>query len=633
MYKTGDLGRWLSDGTIEYVGRNDFQVKIRGFRIELGEIEAKLSDCEGIREAVVLAREDVEGDKRLVAYLLSEEGMDLSVSGLRESLQARLPDYMIPSAFVPLDVFPLTANGKLDRQALPVPDGEMLSSREYEAPQGEIEEAVASLWQELLNVPKVGRHDNFFELGGHSLLAVQLISRIRMILDVELSLQNLFSYPNLAGLTEVIVNSNTTVLESIELADRNQPLPLSLAQQRLWFLDQLDKNASVAYHMPFALKFQGQLSVEALQAAFDRLLMRHESLRTYFKATNGTPYQQFSPTDTSFALWLENLSLLTNKEQNVKIALIMKQEVASSFDLSTGPLIRGQLLRLSEDEHILLITQHHIISDGWSFNIMVREVVTLYTSFSRNEADPLPSLAIQYADYAQWQRNWLQGDALERQFSYWQEKLLGIPTLLTLPLDKPRPTEQSHAGSSIDIVIPPDLTNKLRAFSQRHNATLFMTLLTAWSVLLSRLSGQNDVVIGTPVANRQRKEVEELIGFFVNTLALRVNLDEQANVSVLLAQVKETILSAFAHQDLPFEQVVEVAQVERSMSHSPLTQVTFTWNNLERGESENQSLELPGLKLTPVESVLETTQVDLQLLMSDAGSTLIGFIDLRQCII
>ncbi len=624
MYKTGDLGRWLADGNIEYLGRNDFQVKIRGFRIELGEIEAKLGQCSGVRHAVVLAREEAPGDKRLVAYVVAEEGVALSVAALRDALSRQLPEYMVPSAFVALDSLPLTANGKLDRRALTASDATALSEREYEVPQGEIEQVLASLWQELLHVERVGRHDQFFELGGHSLLAVQLISHIRATLGVELPLRELFAAPSLSALAAVVRASGASTMGQIQRADRNQPLPLSLAQQRLWFLDQLDQAASAAYYMPAALRLRGKLDVAALQATLNRLVARHESLRTSFFAIDGVPYQQIAPEECGFALSHEDLSPLSAEEREAALAGRTAEEARAPFDLSAGPLVRGRLLRMSDDEHVLLVTQHHIVTDGWSIDVMVREVATLYTAFLQGASDPLPPLAIQYADYAQWQRGWLQGRELTRQLEFWKDHLSGAPVLLELPHDRPRPAVQSHAGGRVPVTLSPALTAELRAFSQRHGVTLFMTLLSGWGLLLSRLSGQQDIVIGTPVANRQRREVENLLGFFVNPLAVRLRFEDQPSVASLLARVKETTLAAFAHQELPFEQVVEAVQPQRSLSHSPLAQVTFTWNNLERAQADGSTLQLPGLAVAPVDRTHETIQVDLQMLLDDAGDVVSG---------
>jgi len=625
MYKTGDLARWLSDGNLEYLGRNDFQVKIRGFRIELGEVEAQLNGCDGVREAVVLAREDVPGDKRLVAYVVAKDGASLHAPELRAAMAARLPESMVPSAFVMLDALPLTANGKLDRRALPAPDASALIAREYEAPQGEIEQTLAVLWQELLHVERVGRHDDFFELGGHSLLAVQVVSRLRSMLGVEVPLRDLFVSSRLSALAGDVRAAGASSFGAIPRAERDQPLPLSLAQQRLWFLDQLDKSASAAYQMPVALRLLGELTEPALQWTLDRLVARHESLRTRFVEHDGVPYQQIAPADCGFALRHEDLSALTADDRETLVAALAAEEAAAPSDLSNGPLIRGRLLKLAGDEHVLLLTQHHIISDGWSLNVLVREVAALYTAFLRGETDPLPPLDIQYADYALWQRQWLQGEELARQVDFWKDHLAGAPPLLTLPLDRPRPAVQSHAGGRVPFLLPAELTAALRTLSQRHGVTPFMTLLSAWGVLLSRLSGQTDIVIGTPVANRQRREVEPLIGFFVNTLAVRLRLDEKPTVERLLAHAKETTLAAFAHQELPFEQVVEAVQPQRSLSHSPVFQTLFAFNNTDTtGEG---SLELPGLTLSPVKKLADSAHFDLSLSMADRDGQLAGALE------
>jgi amino acid adenylation domain-containing protein len=623
MYRTGDLGRWLPDGTIEYQGRNDFQVKIRGFRIELGEIEARLAACAGVREAVVLAREDVAGDKRLVAYLVAQDGVTLDTAALRTALAEVLADYMIPSAFVTLDSMPLMANGKLDRRALPAPSQSALVTREYVAPIGATEQALAEIWQDLLGVPRVGRHDHFFELGGHSLLAMQMVSRLRQRLDVELPLRALFTQPTLAGLAAVVDQAGQSTLAAIAPADRNNDLPLSWAQQRLWFLDQLDHAAGAAYHMPAALRLTGALDRDALRATLDRIVARHEGLRTTFAAGASGPVQVIAPAGCGFALAEHDLRGLEQPEREQALAELRAAEAAAPFGLAAGPLIRGQLVRLADDEHILLVTQHHIISDGWSVGVLVKEMSVLYAAFSQGQPDPLPPLAIQYADYAIWQRQWLQGDTLHRQIDFWRTHLEGAPALLELPADRPRPAVQSHAGGSVALTIPAELAAGLRSLAQRHGATLFMTLLGGWSILLARMSGQDDVVIGTPVANRQRTEIEALIGFFVNTLGLRVQLGEDPSVAQLLAQVKASTVAAYSHQDLPFEQVVEALRPPRSMSYSPIFQVMLSLNNVPTGGG----LSLPGLTLAPVESSQHTTHFDLSLSLSDQGEAIGGTLE------
>jgi amino acid adenylation domain-containing protein len=620
MYKTGDLGRWLPDGNIEYLGRNDFQVKIRGFRIELGEIEAKLAACPGVREAVVVAREDVAGDKRLVAYVVSQnEDAAPSIADLRERLSRDLPEYMIPSAFVSLAALPLTPNGKLDRKALPAPDQNAVATREYEAPIGETEQAIAAIWQDLLGLDRIGRHDHFFELGGHSLLAVRLVTRLRAALGVDIALRDVFAQPTLSGLARIASNASASSQGAIIPADRNQPLPLSWAQQRLWFLDQLDHSAGAAYHIPAALRLSGDLNRAALQSSLDRIVARHESLRTTFVSIEGEPQQVIAPESIGFALTEYDLSNLDEAAQVAAIAEQSVDEASAAFDLATGPLIRGRLLRLAEHEHVLLVTQHHIVSDGWSIGVLIQEISALYTAFSQDQVDPLPALPIQYADYAAWQQQWLQGDVLQNQIDFWRTHLSGAPALLELPTDRPRPAAQSYVGDDVEVQLAPELTSALRALSQRHGVTLFMTLLAGWSALLSRLSGQDDVVIGSPIANRQRSEIEPLVGFFVNTLALRVDLSDDPSVADLLTQIKATTLGAYAHQDLPFEQVVEALQPERSLSHSPLFQALLTLDN-----TSANALDLPGLTLSTIDASQKTAQFDLALSLSEAATGLVG---------
>ena len=623
LYKTGDLGRWRPDGAIEYLGRNDFQVKIRGFRIELGEIEALLSTCPGVREAAVIAREDKTGDKRLVAYLSAQDGAILSAAELRGRLAERLPDYMLPGAFVILPVFPLTANGKLDRQALPEAEGDMCRAAAYEAPQGPVETALARIWQELLGLRQVGREDDFFEVGGHSLLAVQLLARLRQQFNVELALREVFAESTLKALAQAVGTAGLARLPPLARADRSRPLPLSWPQQRLWFLDQLDHAAGAAYHISAGVRLQGDLDRNALQAALDRIVARHESLRTCFVGIDGQPIQVVVPENAGFNLQQHDLRGMTEREQAAGVNRIGADEATLPFDLSIGPLIRGRLLQLADDDCILLITQHHIISDGWSTGLLVRELSALYAAFSQDLPDTLPEPALQYADYAVWQRQWLQGLALATQIGFWRQHLDGAPELLELPSDRPRPPQQSYAGGAIGFELSAELTAGLRQLSRRHGCTLFMTLLCGWSILMARLSGQRDVVIGTPVANRQHAEIEALIGFFVNTLALRVVMDDDPSVAQLLEQIKMAALNAYAHQDLPFEQVVEAVKPPRSMSHSPIFQVMLALNNTPKTEA----LTLPGLCLTPLLRPSTTTQFDLALSLTEVDDVIVASLD------
>jgi amino acid adenylation domain-containing protein len=615
MYKTGDLGRWRADGTIEFLGRNDHQVKIRGFRIELGEIEAALRSHPEVSEAVVLARDGAPGDKRLVAYVVGE----VAPEALRTHLGARLPEYMVPAAYVRLDALPLTPNGKLDRRALPAPETDAFGTRVYEAPQGEIETLLTRLWSELLGINGISRHDDFFILGGHSLLAVQLSSRIRTALGVEVPLAELFAQPTLAGYARRVAAATASALPAIVPAPRQEALPLSFAQQRLWFLAQLDERAGAAYAIPGGVRLKGALDVAALQAALNRIVSRHEALRTCFGSVDGAPVQLIASPEVGLALW--QVDLPSHADREAELQRMAAEEASAPFDLAQGPLIRARLVRMGHDDHALLVTMHHIVSDGWSMSVLVHEFSALYAAISQGQPDPLPALPIQYADYAMWQRRWITGEVLQRQLDFWRHHLSGAAALLELPTDRPRPAVQDYAGAFLGFELDADLTAKLKALSQRHGTTLFMTLFAAWAVLLARLSGQSDVVIGTPVANRHRAEIEPLIGFFVNTQALRVDLSGSPSVAELLAQVRATALAAQDHQDLPFEQVVEALSPQRSLAHSPVFQVMFAWQNAPEGR-----LDLPGLQLQPVGAQATTIKFDLELSLQDAGACFTGHI-------
>ncbi|HEX8362676.1 MAG TPA: amino acid adenylation domain-containing protein, partial [Longimicrobium sp.] len=612
MYRTGDLARWLPNGTLEFLGRNDHQVKVRGYRIELGEIESRLAHYPGVREAAVLAREDVPGDRRLVAYLAAPEPLD--VEALRAHLSAGLPEYMVPAAFVRLDALPLTPNGKTDRRALHAPEEAAHAVHAYEAPVGAMEEAVAAIWADLLGVERVGRLDHFFDLGGHSLLAVQVVSRVWQELDVEAEPGDLFQHPVLADFARGLEGAAPAESQGIGRAAESERQALSFAQQRLWFLEQLG-GAGAAYHIPLSVRLRGALDGRALRRALDRVVARHEALRTTFAQVNGEAVQLIAPAEGSrFHLVEHDLA------GSPALDRLAAEEARAPFDLAHGPLARGRLVKLADDDHVLLVTMHHIVSDGWSMGVLVGEINTLYTAFLRGEADPLPPLAIQYADYAAWQRQWLSGEVLREQGAFWKEALSGAPELLRLPTDRPRPAVQDHAGAVAAVELDAELTAALRALGQRHGTTLFMTLMAAWATVLARLSGQDDVVIGTPTANRGRPETEGLIGFFVNTLALRLDLAGEPTVAELLARVKERALSAQAHQDIPFEQVVELVRPARTRAHSPLFQVLFAWQNAPMG-----SLELPGLTLEAGEATSRTTaKFDLSLILQEEDGGIVG---------
>ncbi|MBS7842014.1 amino acid adenylation domain-containing protein [Pseudomonas fluorescens] len=615
MYRTGDMARWLPDGTLEYLGRNDDQVKIRGVRIELGEIEAQLNHLPSLLEAVVLVR-----DERLVAYYTENPQLDpLTVADLRAHLVTHLPDYMVPVAYVKLHALPLTANGKLDRKALPAPDMAAVFTREYEAPEGEIESVLAQIWAEVLQVERVGRRDHFFELGGHSLLAMRMVSQVRQRLGVELLLSDVFANAELAAVAEGLAQAGRSTLPQILPANRDEPVPLSFAQQRLWFLA-LMEGANTAYNIPIGLRLRGQLHVEALQRALARIVARHATLRSRF-AQYGDVAQVLSvPAEDVLPLQVQDLRRHPQPQQ--ALDALIQGEASAPFDLERGPLLRGRLVVMADDHHVLLLTLHHIVSDGWSMGVLTRELTALYQAFSHGLPDPLPALAIQYGDFAVWQRLWLSGEVLQRQSRYWQQALDGAPALLTLPTDRPRPALQDYAGSSVEVRLDERLTAGLKALSQRHGSTLYMTLMSAWAALLSRLSGQHDVVIGSPVANRTRGEVEGLIGLFVNTLAVRIDTSGALSTEALLARVKGLTLAAQDHQDLPFEQVVEITRPLRSLAHSPLFQTLLTWQ-----DSSAPTLALGDLALERIVEHSHFAKFDLSLDLGEVQGTIIGALE------
>ncbi|UGQ48691.1 non-ribosomal peptide synthetase [Massilia endophytica] len=600
MYRTGDLARWLPDGAIDYMGRSDFQVKIRGFRIELGEIESRLASHPSVREALVMAREDQPGVQRLVAYVTVRAGEAPDAALLRAHLQETLPEYMVPSAFMVLDVFPLTPNGKIDRKALPMPDY-LATAAEYIAPRTSTEAVLADTVADVLGLEHPSMAQSFFELGGHSLLATRLVSRLRRSLDVELSLAQIFATPILSELAAAIDGlSGGTGHDPIPAAPRGQPLPASFAQERLWFLDQFERasggDAAGSYLIPMALRLQGQLNAACLHAALQAVVDRHESLRTAIVSIEGQAMQDIAPACT-LQLPLTDLSGLPPAERRAALQRHLLAEAGDGFDLRTSPLLRASLLRLADDDHVLAITTHHIVSDGWSMGVLTAELNALYAAFLEGRADPLPPLPVQYADYAVWQRGAAQSAALERQLAYWSKQLDGLPPLLMLPTDRPRPPVRTHAGAYHSITLPSALAERLHALGQRHGATLFMTLSAAFSLLLSRHSGQDDIAFGTPIANRSRQELEGLIGFFANTLVIRSDLSRASTFSELLEQSKQTCLAAYDNQDLPFEQLVSALNPERSTAYSPLFQVMFVLQNNAASE-----FALPGLKVSRAES-------------------------------
>jgi amino acid adenylation domain-containing protein len=604
LYRTGDLARYLPDFNIEFLGRADRQVKVRGYRVELSEIEAVLSRHAGVRQAVVTMNRDQAGQERIVAYLVSAPA---SQDQLRAALRLKLPDYMIPSAFVFLKSLPLTANGKIDHAALPAPEDsrEGLQS-ELVAPRSAVERELAGIWSNLLKLDAVGVHDNFFDLGGHSLLATQLVSRMRREFRMEISLRSLFETPTIAALAEKIEKSTDDNIETIKPRRNRETAEVSFAQQRLWFLDQLEDNRAL-YNVPRALHLTGVLDIEALQRTLSELVSRHEPFRTHFQTTDGTLRQIISD-HAEIVLTCDDLSNLPNEEREQYAARVTREEATRPFDLAEGPVIRARLLRLDEHEHILLLTTHHIVSDAWSAGILFKELGELYNAFSRAQPSPLAPLPIQYADFAEWQRTWLQNDVLEQQISYWRNKLDGMTGILELPTDRARASARGSHGALRSLTLSQALFERLDQLSKREGATPFMTLLAAFQILLWRYSDQEDIAVGSPIAGRNREEIENLIGFFVNTLVLRTDLSGNPTFLKLLEQVKDTALAAYAHQDLPFEKLVEELQPERDLARNPLFQVMFQFHN-----ALPAPLELNGLKVRKLETFTQTAKFELML--------------------
>lgn len=621
LYKTGDRARHLPDGSIEFLGRVDHQVKIRGFRIELEEIEAALRQHPAVRESIIVDEEDAAGEKWLVAYVVAQREVRPTGSELRSFLKAKLPEYMMPAVFLPLDALPLMPNGKIDRRALPAL-GRTRPELEngFVAPRTPAEELVAEVWAQVLGIERVGIYDNFFELGGHSLLATQAVSRMREAFAVEIPLRRLFEMPTVAGLAEsveVARRAGQSLQGSPILPiPRDGDLPLSFAQRRLWFIDQLEPGNST-YNFPVAVRLKGSLNVLALERSVNEIVARHEALRTTFATVEGRPAQVIAPT-LIVRLPVVNLQHLSESEREAEVQRLVIEEAQRPFNLARGPLLRATLLRLAEEEHVGLLTMHHIVSDGWSTAILIREMAVLYEALSRGRSSPLPELPIQYVDFAHWQREWLQGEVLETQLDYWMRQLLGAP-LLDLPTDHPRPAVQTFRGAHRSLLLPKNVGEGLRALSRQQGITLFMILLAAFKILLHRYTSQDDLIVGTPIANRNRLEIEGLIGFFVNTLVMRTDLSGNPTFRELSRRVREVCLGAYAHQDLPFERLVEELHLERNLGRNPLFQVMFVLQN-----APAQAIGLPGLTLTPVQVDNGTAHFDLTLHIADTEQGLIG---------
>jgi amino acid adenylation domain-containing protein len=610
LYRTGDRVRWLADGRLDFIGRLDGQVKVRGYRIELGEIETALTEYPLVRDAVVAVRQDAPGEPRLVAYVVPRELAQPTAVELRGFLQEVLPDYMVPSAFVLLEALPLTITGKVDRRALPAPGMDRSSSSApFVAPRTPVEEVVSLIWAELLRVDRVGVHDNFFELGGHSLLATQVISRVRNNLQVEVPVRALFERPTLSGFAYVVESARRSrggfQMPPLEPADRAVELPLSFAQQRLWFIDQFEPGNPV-YNVALGVRLRGTLLVPALEGAWAEVVRRHEVLRTSYASSQGRAVQVIAETPDG-GLAMADLGGLPAPARDSELRRLAHREAERPFDLSRGPVFRVLVQRLGDDDHVLLATIHHIACDAWSMEILWREVTALYLAFCQGKPSPLAPLAVQYADYAAWQRRWLQGEVLDAQLAYWKRQLAGDLPPLELPTDRPRPALQTFRGRHLPWSLPGAGQGGLLALARRESATPFMALLAAYQVLLRRYSGQSDISVGTPISGRNRVELEGLIGFFLNTLVIRVGLPGEPSFLDLLRRVRALTLEAYACQDLPFEKLVDELRPKRSLSHSPLFQVLFVL--LHQAQEEQQRA--AGLEASPFNPEPETAKFDL----------------------
>ncbi len=619
LYKTGDLARYLSDGNIEFLGRIDHQVKIRGFRIELGEIEAVLSQHPELTQTLVIAREDVPGDNQLVAYIVASADQNPRQSELRRFLETRLPEYMVPSFFVFLDTLPLNPNGKIDRRALPAPDtSDIRLSTNFVLPQNSTEEVLAAIWAKILRLEQVGIHDNFFELGGHSLLATQVMSRVRQALQIDIPLQILFENPTIATLAQAIAQNQTQKNDpqnqTISPIANRESVPLSFAQQRVWFLQQLQPD-SRAYILSNAQRITGKLNTGVLQQSLDAIVVHHEALRTNFiTSLDGSPIQVIAAP--------RSVELKIIKVTQEQVESLLSEEAQRPFNLESDLMLRATLLQIDEQEHILLLVMHHIASDGWSIGIFWQQLAAVYEAFLSGKPYRLPKLPIQYADFAVWQHQWLSGEILSSQINYWKNQLAAANTVLELPTDRPRPPVQTYRGAVQSLMLPQTLSASLKELSRQQGVTLFMTLLAAFGTILHRYTGQEDILIGSPIAGRNQIETEGLIGFFVNTLAIRTNLSGNPSFRQLLTQVREVTLEAYFHQDLPFEKLVEELQPERDLSHSPLFQVMFAFHNTPR-----ELWELPGLTITPLEIHSGAAKFELTLDLEETSEGIKGGIE------
>jgi amino acid adenylation domain-containing protein len=622
LYRTGDLVRWRADGSLEFLGRSDHQVKLRGFRIEPGEIEHVLGQHPAVLEAVVVTRAERPDDVRLVAYVVVDEAS--TPPDLRAFVRERLPEYMVPNVVVCLPELPRTPNGKVDRGRLPDPAPAVSPGSGSRPLDGPYERTLADIWCDVLGVEGVGAADNFFSLGGHSLLAMRVVSRLRRELGIELPVRALFERPVLEDLAAAVDRQASAATaparESIRPADRSGPVPLSSTQRRLWFLDRLNPG-STAYTIPAALRLRGALDLPALRRSLDAIVERHEILRTTFPVSNGEPVQQVGPR-ASLPMRVDDLRHVASADRQAEILRRARAAAAIPFQLDRGPLVRATLLVLDDTDHVLIVTMHHIVSDGWSIGIFLRELLASHDAFASGGEPEMVPLPIQFADFALWQHARLSGSELDRQVAYWRARLAGAPALLALSTDRPRPAVESHRGDRRPIVVPAPLRAALVSAGQRKGATPFMTLLAAWQALLSRYTGQPDIVVGSPIAGRTMHETEPLIGCFVNTLPLRTDVSGDPTFAELLGRVRDTTLEAYEHDDVPFEHLVEALQPRRSLSHAPVFQVMFVLQNTPMPGRTGRMLDVESIELPG-----DTSKFDLTLALVETPAALHGTLE------
>jgi hypothetical protein len=597
---------------LEYLGREDDQVKVRGYRIELGEIESVLRECPGVRDAAVVVREATPNDKRLVAYVVGEA----EAAELREQLHARLPNYMLPTGWVKLDRLPLSANGKVNRAALPRPEP---AAETAEAELTVVEELVAGIWEDVLGCGRAGRYDNFFALGGHSLLATQVVSRIRTAFEIEITIKDLFESPRLrdfACLIERRRRAGARVeVPPIGVVGRVGPLPVSFAQQRLWFMDQLHPG-DFAYNVPFALRLRGHLQLDVLTQTFQTIVRRHEAVRTRFISCEGIPFQIIEPGD-NFRVARTDLSALRPEDRERALTDISRLEARQPFDLGQAPLLRAIVARVDETDHVLFCTLHHIVSDAWSARILARELAELYSCHVGRRRPNLPDLPVQYADYAVWQRKWLHGAVLERHLDYWRQQLRGPLPTINLTTDGKASGARSAPARQYTTHLAADLTQAVKVLCRQEEVTLFMFFLAVFTLWLSRETRQKDIIVATSVGNRDRTETEGLIAFFVNLLLLRTDLSGNPSFRELLARVRAATLGALAHQELPFERIVEDLRLQHHGGRPAVERVLLM---VQRSEAESAGL--PGLSVERLPEPAKKTKWDLALFIAEQADEL-----------